>query len=236
MLPATPSGPFVAAFTVLSVLMAAGFVWAVVHSQRAQHGERAARRWGLAAAVGAVVWMGLTGGLAMSGALAFGPMPPPMMVLFVVMILGTVGVALSPVGAALAKLPLWLLVGFQAFRIPVELLLHRSYEEGLMPIEMSYLGWNFDVVTGVAALILGAALAFKTVPGWVVWGWNVLGFALLANIVTIALLATPAFDVLQTDPPNVWVTHAPFIWLPTVLVTSALLGHLLVWRAKVSEV
>jgi hypothetical protein len=31
-------------------------------------------------------------------------------------------------------------------------------------------------------------------------------------------------------PPNVWVGDFPFVWLPTVMVAAALLGHLLVFR------
>jgi hypothetical protein len=30
--------------------------------------------------------------------------------------------------------PLWALVGFQIFRLPLELLMHRAYVEGLLPV------------------------------------------------------------------------------------------------------
>jgi hypothetical protein len=29
---------------------------------------------------------------------------------------------------------------------------------------------------------------------------------------------------------NVFVTYPPFVWLPGILVTAALIGHILVWR------
>jgi hypothetical protein len=29
----------------------------------------------------------------------------------------------------------------------------------------------------------------------------------------------------------VWVTYPPYVWLPTVMVTAALSGHLLIFRA-----
>jgi hypothetical protein len=38
------------------------------------------------------------------------------------------------------RLPLAALVGYQGFRVVVELLLHRAYVEGLMPVQMSYSG------------------------------------------------------------------------------------------------
>ena len=49
------------------------------------------------------------------------------------------------------------------------------------------------------------------------------------NIVTVAVLSMPrAFR--QFSPPHLFVAEAPFLCLPTFLVTSALLGHLFVFR------
>jgi hypothetical protein len=30
---------------------------------------------------------------------------------------------------------------------------------------------------------------------------------------------------------NVWVTYPPYVWLPAIMVTAALAGHLLIFRA-----
>ena len=48
--------------------------------------------------------------------------------------------------------PLWILVAVQGFRLPLELAMHRLYERGIMPEQMSYSGRNFDIVTGATAL------------------------------------------------------------------------------------
>ena len=61
--------------------------------------------------------------------------------------------------------------------------------------------------------------------------WNVLGLALLANVVTVAILATPRFRYFGGDRLNIWVTYPPFVWLPAVMVLAALAGHLLIFRA-----
>lgn len=227
MLPAPPSAVLTGGFFALVALMGAAFVFAV---WRADRGEGARRRTALAA-LGLFGWLGLTGGLAASGRLAFGPMPPPMMLLVVAMFALVVALALSPLGRRLATgLPLAALVGFQAFRIAVELLLHRAHGDGLLPVEMTWLGWNYDIVTGLTALLLGLALARGPRSRALVAAWNTLGLVLLTVIVVISILATPIFTVLATDPPNIWITHLPFVWLPTVLVALALLGHLLVFR------
>ena len=68
------------------------------------------------------------------------------------------------------------------------------------------------------------------VPRWVVQAWNVVGFALLVNIVTVALVSTPAFGWFGPDRLNVFILYPPFVWLPAVMVLAALMGHILVWR------
>jgi hypothetical protein len=61
--------------------------------------------------------------------------------------------------------------------------------------------------------------------------WNVMGLVLLANVVIVAILATPRFAYFGEDNLNVWVTYPPFVWLPAVMVLAALAGHLVIFRA-----
>ena len=61
--------------------------------------------------------------------------------------------------------------------------------------------------------------------------WNVLGLALLLNVVVVAILSTPRFAYFGAERLNVWVTYVPFVWLPAVMVVAALAGHLVVFRA-----
>jgi hypothetical protein len=148
------------------------------------------------------------------------------------MLLIAVGVALSPLGGRIvARISIAALVGYQGFRVLVELLLHRAYLEGLMPIQMSYSGRNFDVVSGVTAILLGAWLATGRRSRALVLAWNVLGLILLANIIGVALLSAPTpFRVFMNEPENTFITRVPYVWLPAVMVLAALMGHVLVSR------
>ena len=60
--------------------------------------------------------------------------------------------------------------------------------------------------------------------------WNVIGTVLLANILAIAIASMPMFHLFGVDRLNVWVAELPFVWLPSVLVLTALAGHLLIFR------
>jgi hypothetical protein len=149
-------------------------------------------------------------------------------------IITTLLVSFSPIGKRIAtRAPLAILIGYQAFRIAVELLLHRLYAEGVVPVQMTYAGRNFDILSGISAALLALCLAGGLrVPAVVIRLWNIAGLALLANIVTIAVLSAPVpFRTFHNDPANLLPTMYPFIVLPTFLVPAALFGHLLVFRA-----
>jgi hypothetical protein len=114
--------------------------------------------------------------------------------------------------------------------------MHRAYTEGLMPVQMSYSGRNFDIVTGLTALAVGGWLATGRRSPGLVFLWNTLGVALLINILAVALLSAPTpFRVFMNEPANVWITRPPWIWLPAVMVPAAILGHVLVYRRLVME-
>jgi hypothetical protein len=182
-------------------------------------------------------WVAAVSLASFSGALNPAMRPP---VMFVVMLVGitTLGIVLarSEIGRRFARgLPLAWLVGFQAFRVPLELAMHRAHTEGLMPIQMSYSGQNFDIVTGATALVLGVVMSVRAVPRWVVHAWNVLGLVLLANILGVAMLSTPVFAYFGPERLNVFVMQMPYTLLPAVMVLAAWAGHLIVFRALRQE-
>jgi hypothetical protein len=98
---------------------------------------------------------------------------------------------------------------------------------------MTWTGMNFDIVSGASALALAALVALGVAGQRWVWAWAALGGLLLANILVIAVASTPAFHAFGTDPSqlNTFAAYFPFIWLPTVLVMSAVAGHLIIVRA-----
>jgi hypothetical protein len=221
-------------FVALTLLVAATVVFGVYRS--ASSPDRA-RRDGILAIVGTALWMGGTYALATTGRLSFTSRPPTMMVLIALTIALAIYLGLSKLGARLASgIPLVALVAIQGFRFPLELMLHRAYVEGLMPIQMSFSGFNFDIITGLGALLVAGVLAWKPRSLVLVRIWNTAGVVLLANILTIAIVSTPTpLRLFHNDPANVWIAQAPWVWLPTVLVFTAIAGHIIVYRRLRSE-
>jgi hypothetical protein len=182
--------------------------------------------------IGAGMWLALTAVLAARGMLAFGPMPPRVMLVVGVAVAITLALAFSHFGARLAfGTPMTLLVGYQAFRIPVEIFLDWGYREGMVPVQMTFEGRNFDVISGITAAIAALLARNGKLTNRLAMAWNILGLALLANIVGVAILSMPTpFRVFSDGIPNTFVTRLPYIWLPAFLVPAALFGHLLVFR------
>ncbi len=215
--------------TVLPVVVVAAVVTGVVAA--------AGRRAGLLVAVGLVAWMGVLALLAHRGVLArFDARPPPLFVALVVTIGLAVALARSSLGAKLAELPIAALVGVHAFRLPLELVMHEAAAQGIMPVQMSFSGWNFDIVTGVTAIVVALLAARGVASRRLIWAWNLLGSVLLAVVATIGVTSTPMLHAFGEAPGrlNTWIAYLPFVWLPGVLVAVALAGHIILWRRLAS--
>lgn len=222
-------------FPFITSLMAIRFVTFIVRSGGALGEPRdVTMRKAALGALGLGLWMGLFAWLAKSGVLAqFEQTPPPLNVTLVVVVAAGLALGFSPLGERLVKgLPLHLLVSFHIYRFPLELMMHKAAEVGLMPEQMSYTGYNFDIATGVSAIFLAWALDKRSVPLRVVEVWNGLGFGLLMVIGVVSLLSTPMFAVFGSEPEklNTWIAQFPYVWLPSVLVPFAIFGHVLLWR------
>ena len=227
------SDPAVAAFVLIPALLAVALVWATRFAwRRGGASDAAATRASLAVGAASAAWMAATWLAARSGILRLWERtPPPFGVLLLAIVAVATVLAVGGVGRRLALfVPLWALVAVQGFRLPLELAMHAMYERGIMPVEMSFSGRNFDVVTGASALVLAALVRAGRAGRRLVAAWNVIGLALLVNVVVVALLGTPRFRYFG-DHLNVWVTYPPFVWLPAVMVLAALAGHLVVFNA-----
>lgn len=229
-----PSLAVTAGFVVLVVAVVACIVAAVPAAARGC-GEQdwTGLRRRRAIGVGLAAWLVVTWLVAWSGLLArFDLVPPPLLLFVGATGIASTALALSRIGAMFAHgLPVATLVGFHAFRVPLEIALHELGVEGVLPVQMTWDGMNYDVVSGVTAALVAVWAARGTLPRIVLLAWNLLGLALLFVIVAVAIVSAPVpFRVFMNEPANTLVTTAPFVWLPTVLVQAAWIGHLLVFR------
>jgi hypothetical protein len=223
-LPASPES--VAAFLAIVAVVIVSFMWA---AHRAGGGQL---RFTLTTALVLGAWLGGGSALVASGRLPqlpWGGLP----LFFGSVLLVSAGAALSPFGRRFAEqVPVGALVAFQAFRLPLELVLHAWAQQGTVPATMTWSGQNWDIVTGAAAL-LAAPFAGQS-RGWA-WAFNLLGAALLLNVVRVAVLSSPVPFGWGQQPPLVLAWHFPYALIGPVCVGGAIFGHLVLTRALLSR-
>jgi hypothetical protein len=116
------------------------------------------------------------------------------------------------------------IIRLQVFRVFVEIFLWLLFIDNLLPVQMTFEGRNFDVLSGFSAPII-AFFAFRNnLPKSVLIIWNLICLGLLINIVTVAVLSMPSpFRYFMNEPANTIVAQFPISWLPTFLVPLAYL-------------
>ena len=227
----SPDRATTALFVVLLLLVIAAFLAAVRHAARAE-GQHGGRRMAFAA-IGMLVWLSILGEFVAKGAILAAPMPA-LLIFMGASNLMALAVGLSPVGGAIARgVPVAALVAFQAFRLPLEFILHDWARQGVIPHNMTWSGAppamsNFDVITGLVALVATPFAARRRGAAWIA---NIVGIVLLANVARVAVFSSPLPFAWHVEPPLLLAATLPYAMIVPVCVAGALLGHVVLTRA-----
>jgi hypothetical protein len=241
----TPATAIVLQRPVFDVINAGGMVGLVLVMTMAwlraihKYNPQSARRVALALCV--IVIANIAGDL--TGVFSSLVLLPPPFVLLVTACIGLAAmVALGWVGsmgnALVRTMSVESLVALQIFRLPLEILMLRAAHLGIMPIEFSMQGYNLDVLTGLGALAIIAYCAWsRNLPFRAIWLWNAVGIACLLSIAALAALTSPNVHAFGFDPLHInsWVLYFPYSMLPTLLVTYAVFGHVLLTRKLMAQ-
>ncbi|MEQ1586560.1 MAG: hypothetical protein ABL895_11820 [Cyclobacteriaceae bacterium] len=185
---------------------------------------RAGILWGL------ILWMAIVSAISLSGFSGnFKNFPFNVMPLVGVPLITTIILLFtSEMKTLLGYLSLKTLTQLQVFRVFVEFLLWLLFIQNLLPEQMTFEGRNWDILSGLTALLAARFLLLS--KHWMIV-WNILGLGLLINIVTIAILSMPTpFRIFENEPANTIVTQFPFVFLPAFLVPLAYILHLMSLR------
>ncbi|MCO4744903.1 MAG: hypothetical protein KC912_08940 [Proteobacteria bacterium] len=216
------------AFVLILIAVVLAFCGGVYLSNRDESPELATRRtaW---VAVGLAVWLAALGAWVLTDVIATNPL---LIGAFAISSnLAAVAVALSPIGKRLATLPIAWLIGFQAFRLPLEVILHSWGEQGSIPMTMTWSGSNLDVFAGLAAVLAAPLSRYRPVA----WGFALLGFGLLMNVGRVAMMSSPLPFAWGQTPPLLLAMHLPYAFIVPVCVAGALCVHIVLFRKLWAE-
>jgi hypothetical protein len=208
------------------------FLVAAIEAASFRYLERSTARMLLG---GLLLWLTYVGSLSYLGVIRNPTLRPPGIayILLPVTVFVFLGVVRSDLARRFASaVPLWLLIGFQCYRIGVELLLHRLWRDGLVPQMLTYRGANFDILIGLSAPVI-AWLSLKGKAGLgLAFVWNILGLVALANIATRSLLTSPGpMHMLHTEVANLAFGRFPYTFVPGFFAPFAVILHVLALRS-----
>lgn len=176
-------------------------------------------------------WLITSALIALNGTLFdFTSTPPKLMLIILPPVLAISYLSSSNrVNALIHEIPSSWLVYIQSFRILIEIFLWMLFAGNIIPVQMTFEGLNYDILTGLSAPLVGYyTLSQNKWPRIVAVLWNFSGLLLVTNIFLVAFLSTPGpLRQFFNDPPNTIVAYFPFVWLPAFIVPFAYLMHIL---------
>ncbi|MFK7808500.1 MAG: hypothetical protein AB8F74_11915 [Saprospiraceae bacterium] len=193
---------------------------------------------------GIVIWLLIIALIALSGFFTnFENLPPRIALAMVPPILLTIYLLFSKRFANFLKsLPEAWLIYLQSFRFPLEVILWLGFLGGSIPFQMTFEGFNFDIIVGLTAYMAGFVFfgrnRYRKFEAII---WNIFGLVLLVNIVSIAIVSTPSsLRIFMNEPANRIIAYFPFIWIPGFLVPLAFALHVfslkqLIMMSKISR-
>lgn len=159
----------------------------------------------------------------------FSTLPPKILILPVSWLLFTVFVMLNgKTRSIIAGIPPQWLMYFQVYRIAVEWVLWRLFVEGIIPVQMTFEGFNFDILAGILLPLAGWLVFEKKVLSirWAIIA-NLIGLGLVLTIFYIAVRSAPGPIGADWEDPvrNTMIAYWPMIWLPGLVAPAAIMIH-----------
>ncbi len=112
-------------------------------------------------------------------------------------------------------------------RFPVELLLFQLAIREWLPIEMTYKGWNFDIIPGLTSIILVLWMNYKAVNRKILLGWNIMGLFFILFILTNGFLSQELlYKNFGYSVANKGIAYFPIILLAGIIVPIVIYTHI----------
>ena len=116
-------------------------------------------------------------------------------------------------------------------RIPVEMVLLLLFIHKAIPQSMTFEGSNFDILSGITALVIYYFFSKNKLSKRIFRDWNILCLILVVNVVITGILSAPLpFQQFAFKQPNIAVLYFPYIWLPSFIVPVVIFSHLALLR------
>lgn len=153
---------------------------------------------------------------------------PVIPILFLSVLLGATYISFSKIGMQIGQqFSLSFLIGLQAFRLPLELILHHWANVKTIPDTMTWSGQNWDVLSGIISLV-AIPLVNKNIQ--LAWTVQIIGFGLLLNVLRVVIMSSSLPFSWGLENPLLLIMELPYAYIGPLFVGVALAFHLIVFR------
>ena len=129
----------------------------------------------------------------------------------------------------LQHIPKSWLVFIQAFRIGVETLFVFSITAGVLHSNVTIEGYNFDMILGITAPIVGFLFLKRILSEKILVLWNYIGLLVLASVILVFMttIFTPEIYGFEGTPMPMEFTRYPYTVVAGFLMPAAVFIHVL---------
>lgn len=124
-------------------------------------------------------------------------------------------------------------------RLPIELLLFQLAIRKWIPMEMTYEGWNFDIIPGITAFFLVVWMNYKRIDYRLLLGWNIISLFLVLFILSNGFLSQELlYKHFGYSIPNKAIAYFPMVLLAGIIVPVVVYTHIsdiILLRKKIME-
>lgn len=118
---------------------------------------------------------------------------------------------------------------YQSFRVVMELIILMTFYAGIIPIQATFEGYNFELIFAITSPILGYLIFVKqSIPIKYAILWNIVGITFLIIVVSIMVSSyfIPEIWGTQKELIDISFTKLPLLLLPAFMVPSAIFVHI----------
>ncbi|MBC7552887.1 MAG: hypothetical protein H7257_02800 [Taibaiella sp.] len=219
-----------AGFIILTLIVSVLLLLALSRiTQSAIPDEAGRKKFLLITGVAMAAWLVYVGALSIKGVFLVTTFPPRVPLLLVLPLFAFTGLFFGSgrFKNIITQTPASWPVYFQAFRIAVELLLLMGFKAGIVPREGTFDGYNFDIVIGLAAPLVGYLAFRKEMNRPLLLLYNISGLATLATVVFIFMSTAyaPAIWHKPQGIANLGFGLFPYTYLAGYLMPVAVFMH-----------
>jgi len=213
--------------TMLAIILL--FSWTAIKNSVADPTVR--RRKIVYISIGLIAWQVYVYGLASSGLIQNFDFPPRFALLMIIplFVFSAIFLYRNRNRTWISAVPESWLIYVQSFRIAVESLFVASLAEGILHKNVTIEGYNYDMVIGFAALVVGLLLyGLKLAPPKLALLFNYAGLAILASVIFlfISTIYKPSIYGPETMLMPIEATYYPYVLVAGFLMPLAVFIHL----------